>query len=257
MWCSGMKPFIKRIKQKLTFKFQEKSGTGSVIEKRGLLREISNNPYLQSKVLWNDMYGSLQTKLENSYRIIFILSLVIVMAIIGFIVVAGESKVKPYVTLIHGDEILTLDQTSDRDVHALEPKLSLYFTKQFIRTARSISADSDVNAENQIAAYALTAGAATERLNTFYRNHSPDSIAEQRLNDIHITSVLRTSAHTIEVRWKTIWHDVHTGKEQMTRYYIAQLTYQFEKPSENPRILRVNPLGFYITQLSWSEDQPI
>lgn len=218
------------------------------------LRSLPNNPYLQSKVLWNDMYGSLQVKLENSYRLIFILSIVIALAIIGFMVVAGESKVQPYVTVIHGNEVLTLDQSTDRELQALHPKLALFFTKNFIQTARSVSADGEVNAQNKMAAYALVGGAATERLKQFYVKNNPDVIARHSVKEIHITSVLRTSHHTIEVRWREDWHAVQSGKLQQSHNYIAQLSYRFEKPSENPRILRVNPLGYTITQLSWSED---
>lgn len=222
--------------------------------KRQFHHAVSKNPYLQSKVLWNDMYGSLQVKLENSYRIIFILSLVIALAIVGFIVVAGESKVKPYVTVIHGDEVLTLDQTSAHEIQALHPRLAFFFTKNFIRSSRGVSVDGDVNAENKMGAYALVAGAATEQLKAFYAKNNPDTIARHAVKGIHITSVLRLSAHTMEVRWKEDWHDVRSGKLQQTKDYIAQLSYQFEKPSINLRILRVNPLGFVITQLSWSQD---
>lgn len=219
-----------------------------------VLKALPKNPYLQSKVLWNDMYGSLQTKLENSYRILFILSIVILVSIIGLVMVARESKVQPYVTVIHGDEILTLDQSTDRDIQTLHPKLGLFFTKNFIQYARAVSADGTVNAQNKMAAYALVAGPATERLKAFYTNHNPNTIAHHAVKEIHITSVLRISAQTIEIRWKEAWSDVRSGKWLRATYYIAQLSYQFEKPSSNLRILRVNPLGFYITHLSWSED---
>jgi len=219
------------------------------------LKVLPKNPYLQSRVLWNDMYGSLQVKLENSYRIILILSIVIGLAIIGFIIVAGESKVKPYVTVIHGDEVLTLDQSTDRELQVLHPKLAPFFTKNFIRYVRNVSADGEVNAQNKIAAYALVAGAATERLKTFYQKNNPDTIARHAVKTIQITSVLRVSAHTIEVRWKEAWHDVRSDKLRRTQRYIAQVTYQFQQPSQNQHILRINPLGFYITHLSWSEDQ--
>ena len=226
----------------------------AIASDKQFLKALPKNPYLQSKVLWNDMYGSLQLKLENSYRIIFILSCVILLAMIGFIIVAGESKVQPYVTVIYGDEVLTLDQSSYRELQALHPKLTLFFTKNFIRYARGVSADGDVNVQNKVAAYAFVSGAATERLAQFYQKNNSDTIARHAVKEIHITSVLRTSAHTIEVRWREDWHAVLSGKLQRSQRYIAQLTYRFHQPSQNHRILRVNPLGFYITQISWSED---
>lgn len=219
------------------------------------LAALPNNPYLQSKVLWNDMYGDLQVRLENSYRLLLILSVVIVFAILGFIILAGQSKVVPYVTVIHGNEVLTLDQSNHRELNALQPKLALLFTEQFIQTARAVSADRSVNARNAMTAYAMTAGAATERLKQFYRKNNANAIARQDTKEIHITSVLRTTSHTMDVRWREDWRNIRTGKLQRSRHYIAQLTYRFAPPSDHPALLRVNPLGFTLTQLSWSEDQ--
>lgn len=250
-----MRAFIKKVTSWVGAYFKTSHEQQTIRQDKQALNALANNPYLQSKVLWNDMYGSLQVKLENSYRIIFILSVVIGLAMVGFMVVAGESKVQPYVTVIHGNEVLTLDQSTDRALQALHPRLALFFTKNFIQYARSVSADGEVNAQSKMAAYSLVGSAATERLKQFYVKNNPDTIARHFIKEIHITSVLRTTAHTIDVRWREDWHAVQSGKLEKTQYYIAQLSYQFEKPSDNPRILRVNPLGYTITQLSWSEDQ--
>ena len=80
-------------------------------------------------------------------------------------------------------------------------------------------------------------------------------MAAQSVKEIHITSVLRLSAHTVEIHWQERMHGVQSGQLKQTAAYIAQLTYQYGKPSKNTHILRVNPFGFYITHLSWSEDQ--
>ncbi len=215
---------------------------------------LERNPYLQSKALWNDMYGSVQTKLENSYRIIMLLSAVIVVAIIGFVIVSSQTKVKPMPFIVHGNDILTVDQSQSGDFKRLKPKLAYYFAKHFIRDARSVSVDGDVNANNRISALSFVTGASVPVLNDFYQKNDPNRIANTYVKNIHITNVLRLSANTLDVRWQEIWRNVRSGELMRTKNYLAQLTYHYNTPSENTLILRNNPLGFDITNLSWSVD---
>ncbi len=230
-------------------------------QKRSPIRENENssladvtNPYLQSKSLWNDMYGDVQTKLENAYRIIFILSLVIGVAIVGFILIAGEVKVKPIPFVIHGDEVVTLNATNVSDSQAIQTQLANYFVKQFIRDSRSVSVDSDVNQNQEIAAYSFVSGAATKTLTDFYEKYVPKEIASSHVKSVHITSVLRSSRQSFDIRWDEETRKVETGELVETKHFIAQITYQYQLPSGDAVVLRNNPMGFQITQLSWSED---
>jgi len=231
------------------------AGEKAIVSDKQFLKALPKNPYLQSKVLWNDMYGSLQLKLENSYRIIFILSAVIATALIGFVIVAGETKVVPYVTVIHGDEVITLNKSPAESLQGVQPKLALYFAKKFIRSVRAVSADGDVNAANKIGSYFFVTSEATQVIKDFYEKNNPDTIARDSVKDVAITSVLRASAHTLVVRWSEDWRSVRSGKRLRTQKYIAEIVYSYKKPSQNRTILRSNPLGFYITHLSWSQDR--
>lgn len=217
-------------------------------------KEISKNPYLQSKALWNDMYGEVQTKLENSYRIILILSAVIVIAIFGFIIIASQVKVKALPFVIHGDEVVTLNLTDAPNSNTLQTQLASYFVKQFVREARSVSVDAQINRQQEIAAYSFVGGAATQTLSDFYEKNNPSEIANNHVKSIHVTSVLRASKHTFDVRWDEEVRKVDTGEIVKTQHFIAKIMYQYQKPSTDAAVLRSNPMGFQITQLSWSED---
>lgn len=217
-------------------------------------KEISKNPYLQSKALWNDMYGDVQTKLENSYRIILILSAVVMIAIFGFIIIANQVKVKALPFVIHGDEVVTLNLNDAPNPNTLQTQLASYFVKQFIRDARSVSVDAQINRQQEIAAYSFVGGAATQTLSDFYEKNNPSEIANNHVKSIHVTSVLRASAHTFDVRWNEEMRKVDTGEIVKTQHFIAQITYQYQKSSTDAAVLRTNPMGFQITQLSWSED---
>lgn len=227
----------------------------AITKQKQFEKSLANNPYLQSRALWNDLYGSIQTKLENSYRVIFILSLVILSAIIGLVVIAGETKIKPMPFIVHGNEVLTVANTNTTEFQSLKPALAVYFIKNFIRNARTASADGEANANNKIAALSFVTGEATQVLKEFYEENNPNTIAQQQMKNITITSVLPKSAHTVDIRWREDSRNVHSGERVQTQNYIAHINYHYQTPSQNEIILRHNPLGLAITHLAWSIEQ--
>lgn len=64
----------------------------------------TNNPYLQSRLLWDELYGNTQTRLENSYRMIWLLVMSVLATIAGIIYVSTQSQIKPYVAVIRDND---------------------------------------------------------------------------------------------------------------------------------------------------------
>lgn len=219
-----------------------------------ILKAANENPYLQSKLLWNDLYGDIETKLENAYRIIAILSGVIAIAIIGFIIIAGQSRVQPYVTVLHDNDLLTVTDVNAVDAKSFKPKLALMMAKQFILAARTVSVDRTINQNNRLKAYAMVRGAATKRLSEYYESHNPDLIAGKAIRSVQITTLLQKSDKTLDIRWQEEVRGRKSGEVIESRPYSAEITFNFDKTSNNRVIAEQNPLGFYIGQLVWAED---
>jgi len=215
----------------------------------------NKNAYLESRALWNDVYGSIQTKLENSYRIIFCLCIALIIAIIGLVIVASETKIKPMPFVLHGDDIISLNEQNSASFNTMKPTLSLILAKDFIRHARAQSSDQTVNANIHIAALSTVTGAASKILQDFFQSENANPSSQQTTKNISITSVLRETKHAFEIRWSEETRNAQTGDVINTAQYIADITYTFDAPSSNPIILKNNPLGFVITHLSWSQDQ--
>lgn len=220
-------------------------------------KELSKNPYLQSKALWNDMYGDLEHRYRKNQLIIIILTAVIALAMIGLIIVAGEIKVKSVPFVIHGNELITITDEAKSDFQSIQPKMAIYFAKQFIHDARSVSVDADINIKHKIASFSLVTGAAMQILKDFYEKNDPNIAALHQTKDIEITSILPQSARTLSIRWKENTRDMHSGEIVKIENYIADISYQYTKPSDNETILKNNPLGFYITYFSWTLDQNV
>ena len=136
----------------------------------------------------------------------------------------------------------------------MRAQLAPYFAKQFIRAARSISVDRAVNRTHAMMAYALVANEAVTVLHDFYRLQQQRYNKTTVVNTIVITSVLSLSNHTLMVHWQEVWRNARTGEHLKTQHYLAELTYRYRTPSQNTTVLSDNPLGFYITALSWSMD---
>lgn len=224
------------------------------IDPAELSLSLKNNPYLQSKVLWNDMYGGVESKLKTSQRLNLLLVGLIALSLFGLIHIAGLSKIKPMPFIVHGNEVLTVNERADHQIDALKPQLASYFAKLFIRRAREVSVDYQVNQTNRVQSFAFVSGAASNELKSYYQAGRGVDNVSNRLINVTITSVLRKSNHAFVIRWREDSRSIKSGELIQSRNYIGELTYQYDTPSTNASILENNPLGFYITQLSWSRD---
>ncbi len=224
----------------------------STIKLQQFENKITDNPYLQSKLLWNDVYGDIERKWRSSRYLNFICIGMIACSLLGFMWIASKNHMQPLPFVIHGDDIVTVSSVSGRDIQTIKSRFIPYFAKQFIRAWRSRSTDEQVNTQQALTTYALTSDAATSVIHDFYEAHrAPRNITK----NVVITSVLAISAHTLDIRWQEASQDARTGKLIQVKHYIAQLTHQYAEPAHNATVLRINPLGFYITHLSWSADQ--
>lgn len=236
--------------------FQHKSKAEAIenLSEQASILKASDNPYIQSRLMWNDLYGDLQLKLENAYRIIVVLSIVIAIAMIGFVVIAGQSRVKPYLTVLHGNTLLTTADSQSNSFQQFKPKLAQLLTKQFLDAARTVSVDHKVNQSNSLKTYAFVRGAATRTMGDFYKAHNPNQIAKTQVRSIHVTSLLVRSEHTFDLRWQEEVRDVKTGVVVESEPYSAEITFAFDEPSKNDLIASINPMGFYVEQIIWAKD---
>lgn len=212
---------------------------------------MSNNPYLQSKILWNDLYGSVESKLMRANHIILALCVLLAITSISMVYVASRSRVQPYVAVLHGNELLTLSKFDQPNLVAIKPKLAALMSRDFIKKCRGVSLDDHVNRENFIAALSMTSGAATGVVKDYHLHKSNNLVA------LEITSLILRSNHVIDVRWLETERDPKSGEKLGSQRYGAELTYRFDKVSSISLIAEHNPLGFYMTSLAWSKDNAL
>jgi type IV secretion system protein TrbF len=87
----------------------------------------------------------------------------------------------------------------------------------------------------------------------FYRADPPQTRAQSRTVHVQVNSVLPTSDRTYEVEWLETTRDLQ-GKELEQQRWKGAFTFVVSaSPPNDDRLTRLNPIGLYITQASWSK----
>ena len=100
-------------------------------------------------------------------------------------------------------------------------------------------------------AYDYTTDKGAASLNEFARVNDPFAQVGRKSVSVEVTSVVRASDNSFQVRWIERHYDsgTPTGQERWT----AVLSIVQQPPRDEAR-LRKNPLGIYINGLSWSRE---
>lgn len=121
----------------------------------------------------------------------------------------------------------------------------------WIGDARSISGDPIVERTTLARVYAGVGPSAKPYLDAWYSAHLPFATANVASVTVHIDAVAPRGADTYEIQWTEEQRD-HTGANPQTTLWEAQITAAIRPSSDLATIVR-NPLGIYVTQLSWTQ----
>lgn len=207
-------------------------------------------PYQAAAQVWDERLGSARVQ-AKSWRLMAFgsLGLALLMAA-GLVWQSGQSRVTPYVVEVdHAGEVravgaaLTPYKPTDAQI--------AWYLARFITDVRSLSIDPVVVRKNWLEAYGYTTDHGAATLNTYARAHDPFAHVGQDSVAVDVTSVVRVSGASFQVRW-TEQHD-HEGTPTESEHWTAMLTLVMQTP-RTERQVRRNPLGIYVNGLSWSRD---
>ena len=133
-----------------------------------------------------------------------------------------------------------------------------YEIAAFIRNARSVSSDAQVEHQMLNSLLAHARGAADRFLDAYYHSdgftHNPFKLAEKQTVSIQIDSILQLSPSSYQVRWTEQQRDLNGVAIGVTVTWEAALQTEIVPPNSDDAIVS-NPLGFCVTQISWTEQQ--
>ena len=208
-------------------------------------------PYQKAAQVWDERIGSARVQAKN-WRIATLMSIGLSAVLAsGLLYQATQSLVTPYV--------VEIDTTGE--VRGVAPTVKNYVPSdaqiafqlaEFIRKVRGISTDPIVVRQNWLDAYDFTTSRAALTLSNYATANDPFAEVGVRSVTVNVTSVVRSSDSTFEVRWKET--EFRSGANIGASSHTAQLTIVTETPRDEATLQR-NPLGLYVHSINWSQDR--
>jgi type IV secretory pathway TrbF-like protein len=207
-------------------------------------------PYQKAAQVWDDRLGSARVQARN-WRLaaLGMIGLALVLATTLTITVA-RSGIVPYV--------VEVDRLGE--VRAVGPAIEPYrpsdaqiahFLARFIENVRSLSIDPVVVRANWLRAYDYVTDRGAQTLNDYAREADPFGKIGARTAAVEVTSVVRASGDSFEIRWKESTYE--NGAVAKVERFTGVVTIILKSPT-TPEVLRKNPLGLFVHSLNWSRD---
>ncbi len=207
-------------------------------------------PYQKAAQVWDERIGSARVQARN-WRLMAFGCLLLALGLSGGVIwQAGRSTITPYVV-----EIDTRGETRavGPAVAAYEPTDAqiAYHLARFIENVRALSIDPIIVRQNWLRAYDFATDRAATTLNDYARETDPFSKVGRRTVTVEVTSVVRSSDDSFELRWRELAYE--NGALAGTTRHTAVLSVVLQPP-RTEAALRKNPLGIYVHALNWSRD---
>ena len=212
------------------------------------------DPYTEARDVWLERYGTYIQQAYNWRLIALLEAIALTCAIVGFIFLNSQSKFVPYVVAI--DKVGTAIAVAPADrAGTVDPRVVRAQLANWIVFARSVVTDRIVELQYIDSVYALVAAdsAAKGYLDNWYPvdGHSPFDRAKSETDSVAVNAILPISPDSYEIQWTETIRDLH-GRVTKTQTWDATATVAFRPPDNEQTILK-NPLGLYITSISWTQ----
>ena len=221
---------------------------------------MAANPYVQGWREWDERYADLVIGKRN-WQIAAGCSLLIGLVLaIGMVWLSLRSRYVPYVVVTDrlGQAITIPAPLTPASMPVVAARMERFEVEAFIRDARSVSSDPAVEQERLASLHARARGAADRFLDDYYHSddfaHNPFQIARKDTISVRIDSILQLSAKSYQVRWTEEARDLNGVTAGPPTQWEAVLQTEIKPPTSSDGIVS-NPLGFYVTNLTWTQQQ--
>ena len=214
-------------------------------------KEIAGHTFLKE-------IKSLQKSNSFLKRVVLFLLLIITIAVcfLGYL----GSLSKTDLAVIHtsgNNEIINASMARPLN-NVSSTGLSTYFIEQFVENARAVSVDQIVNNSMRIEAFSYLQGQAYKSFKQYLMANNPSEISKDSFVEITINSVLPNvggSTNTTQISWTETKRSNDTNEIVSSNKYTAQLSFRLDFASPSNEVIRqYNPLGFYITNITWTRN---
>jgi len=221
--------------------------------------QMESDFYLQARREWDERYGDLVLGKRNWQITSAGLMLLSLILALGIVWMSARTKVIPFVVEVDklGYAITIPTALTASNTPATVERMKRYEIAAFIRDARAVSSDPAVEQSmlNDLLAHAH--GAANKFLESYFHADdfakNPFQLMKHQTVSVQIESILQASPKSYQVRWSETALDM-SGAPLGTSHWEAILETEIQPQNSTDTVIS-NPLGFYVTRLSWAEQQ--
>jgi len=212
----------------------------------------SHNPYLAARKEWDERYGDLISRARNWRLLAILCAATALFETCGMIVLALRSKVVPYIVAVDSLGRVAASGIAEQ-ASVADDRIRRAALFQWIGDLRSITNDgvAQRKAIDRVYSYIASGSPAQTFISEFYRSDPPQKRALTETVSVDVQSVLPTSDQTYEIEWAETVRDLQGQIKSQDRWKGA-FTIVVRPPEDEP-LLRVNPLGIFVTNASWSK----
>jgi type IV secretion system protein VirB5 len=209
-------------------------------------------PYLAARSEWDERYGSLITRAKN-WRVAFLMAMCL--GCLQTIVLLEEmhrSHVVPFVVAVDhlGHDVGHGMATETTVANPLMIRAQL---QQYVINARSVSSDQWIlkSALESVFSWTQKPSQANGFMVDYLRKEDPFSLAAHSTIQVEVSNINQITPTSYEVSWEESKRD-NMGEIQSTEEWKGIFSVMVLTPKDELSASK-NPLGIYITSISWSK----
>ncbi len=211
---------------------------------------VAATPYQQAAQVWDDRIGSARVQAKN-WRFAALMALILCFVMTAALIWrSSQSIVTPYVVELTTDGDVRAVKSATADYHPTDAQIA-HQLGEFIKNVRSVSIDPIVLRGNWLKAYDYTTDQAALTLNQYARENDPFVDVGKRSVSVEITSIVRSSDDSFDLRWRET--TFRSGVQISQSTFTAVLAIVMDPPRDEATLIK-NPLGVYVHGINWSRD---
>jgi len=223
------------------------------LTQQSTLKEDSfSSPYLVARREWDERYGGL-IKRAQQWRTTAILALLVALAeAIVIIGVAARPRIAPYVVAVDSLGRVAAAGAAERN-SPVDERMKQAAITQWVLDIRGVTSDglAERAAIDHVYAMIGSQSAAQTIVTDYFRANQPFERGSRETVQVEVNAILPNSPHSYEVDWTETQRSLD-GKPISSDRWKGIFTVAIN-PSTDEAVLRVNPFGIYIMDISWSK----
>ena len=216
------------------------------------IEDSFSSPYLVARREWDERYGGL-IKRAQQWRAAAILALLVALAeAIVIIAVATRPRIAPFVVAVDSLGRVAAAGAADRN-SPIDERMKQAAVTQWVQDMRGVTSDglAERAAIDHVYAMIGSQSAAQTIVTDYFRANQPFERGSRETVQVEVNAILPNSPHSYEVDWTETQRTLD-GKPISSDKWRGIFTVAIN-PSTDEAVLRVNPFGIYVMDISWSK----